>query len=90
MSKFIVVSVYDSKAETFAEPKFFPNVATAIRAFKVATVQEGNLFNVHAEDYTLFELGSFDSESGMLAPLGTPKAIVRAVVVLAESRKEQN
>lgn len=59
-----IYSVYDNKAQVFSTPIFQANDAVAIRAFGAAVKQEGNDFNVYAEDYSLWCLGVFDDVKG--------------------------
>ena len=72
-----VFAIYDSKAEAFLQPWFSPTKATAIRSFSQAANEETSDFNRFAEDYTLFEIGSWEPASGVLVmseakvPLGT-------------------
>lgn len=60
-----VFSIYDSKAEAFLQPFFCVNAAVAVRSFQRAVQEEGSDFNKYAPDYTLFELGDWDQESGV-------------------------
>lgn len=57
-------SVYDSKAKAYIPPFFFPKVAMAIRVFTDSVNDPHHQFNKHPEDYTLFEIGIFDDETG--------------------------
>ncbi|AXH75720.1 MAG: nonstructural protein [Microviridae sp.] len=58
-----IFSVYDTKAKTFCTPFFSQNKNTALRDFKHACNDTGSHLFKSPEDYTLFELGSFDDES---------------------------
>lgn len=58
-------ATYDAKAETYHLPFYARNSAVAIRSFEEAANQEGHDFMRFAADYTLFELGTFDDESGV-------------------------
>lgn len=58
-------SVYDSKAEAFIQPFFSQSTGTAVRSFEDAANQESHEFQKHAADYTLFELGDFDQNTGI-------------------------
>lgn len=62
--KLKMFSIYDSKAEAFLQPFFSQTTGTAIRSFESAANEVGHDFNKYAGDYTLFELGEFDQESG--------------------------
>lgn len=64
-----IFGVYDSKAMAFLQPFFSESVGAAVRAFGDA-VNEGNSpLSKHPGDYQLYELGSIDTESGLLTPL---------------------
>lgn len=70
-------TVFDAKASAYMQPFFSRNTATAIRSFEVACNDESHEFNLHAFDYTLFEIGEFDQEHCTLKPT-TPVSIARA------------
>lgn len=59
-------SVHDSKAETFMPPFSVPSKGLAIRAFEDCINSDDHHFGKHPADYTLFEVGSFDTDSGEL------------------------
>lgn len=73
--KQLVMSVYDSKAEMFNQPMFFKAKGEAIRAFIDEVNREGSALKMHPEDYTLFNIGEFDVEIGLLTPLNTPQSL---------------
>lgn len=58
--------VYDSKAEAYLQPFFSSSTGVAIRNFESACNTEDHAFHIHAGDYTLFEIGTFDSLTGVL------------------------
>lgn len=59
-----VFSIYDSKAEAYLQPFFSPTRGMAIRSFQNAANTAGHDFNRFAADFTLFELGEFEPNSG--------------------------
>lgn len=59
-----IYSVRDAKADAFLQPFFAVNDAVAIRLFTTACMDDDHLFSQHAEDYTLFRIGTFDPGSG--------------------------
>lgn len=87
-----VFSVYDSCAEAFTRPVFVPNRALCIRSleelFRGLHPQGNQEFVEHAEDYTLFELGSFDEENGLLDPLPSPVRVIGLWEVKAKVEKD--
>lgn len=66
MSIIKAFSVFDSKAESYIQPFFFPATGQAIRAFETAAQDENHEFYKHAADYTLFEIGTFNQGTGHL------------------------
>lgn len=71
----ITLCVYDSKAKAFHEPIYVPTVAIGIRAFKVACNTSDHDFFKFAEDYTLFETGTWDPATAKSVDLPTPKSL---------------
>lgn len=59
-------SVYDSKTEAYAAPFFFNSRGQAIRQFGDLANDPNSSLCKHAEDFTLFELGSFDDSNAMV------------------------
>lgn len=67
-----IFSIWDSKAEAFHLPWFTQNVQTGLRMFSDAVNDSGTQFNKHAGDYTLFEMGTFETTSGKFKQHKTP------------------
>ena len=68
-------SVYDSAAEAYLPPFILPNVQMAQRIFGDCINSPEHQFSKHPEDYTLFELGIFDDETGKHELQRTPKSL---------------
>lgn len=66
--KILTYSVRDSKAERYISPFYAPTRAVAQRMFETAANTPGENFNAHSGDFTLFEIGTFDDETGILTP----------------------
>jgi hypothetical protein len=64
--KMFIYSVYDSTAQTYTAPFFFPNNALAIRAMRGVLLDPQHSFSKHAADYTLFAIGEWDDSNGMV------------------------
>lgn len=71
--KLTLFSVFDSKAEAFIQPFFSLNTGTGKRAFKTAANDPKADFHINAGDYTLFELGTFDQNTGKFEILESPE-----------------
>jgi hypothetical protein len=61
---FGIYAVYDETAATYLPPFFLPNDAMAQRSFADAVMDEKHAFSKNIQDYTLFKLGQWESDSG--------------------------
>lgn len=61
-------AVWDVKAEAFMRPFFAVTAGSAIRGFSDAVNAPDSEIAKHPEDYTLFEVGTFDDHSGLMRP----------------------
>lgn len=77
--KLKIFSIYDSKAQGYISPWCVPSTAFAVRIFSDDCNNPESAFWMHPEDYTLFELGSFDVETGNIEKQATPLAVVKAI-----------
>lgn len=62
----LVFTVYDSAASAYMDPFFAPTAEFALRGFREAVNTPGHQFNKFPEDYTLFQIGTYSSESAVL------------------------
>lgn len=67
-------SVYDSAAKRYLQPFFAETQEVAIRMFRAIVNKADHQFNRFPEDYTLFYVGVFDGETGMVQPC-TPHSL---------------
>lgn len=80
--KYVVVAIRDDKTGFFS-PQCEPNEASAVRNFEHAvTSRPDSLFFTHPADYSLFRVGAFDSETGVIESC-LPEPIVTAAQVLS-------
>lgn len=61
-----VFSIMDSKVKVFAQPFYMRNAAEALRAWSNTINDPQTQFAKHPADYTLFEIGSYDDETGVI------------------------
>lgn len=80
-----VFSVYDAKVEAYLQPFFLPSKGAAVRAITDCVNDNQHQFARHPEDYTLFELGSYDDAKGAFTLHPAPQVIG---VVLEFKNKE--
>jgi hypothetical protein len=64
----ILFTVFDSAAKAYMEPFFAPTVEFAIRKFRATVNEPGTTIHRFPEDYSLFAIGEFDPETGMVKP----------------------
>lgn len=67
--------VRDGKALAFLQPFFSISAGAAIRAFGDAVNESNSVFGKHPEDYVLYELGTFDDNSGEFIGCGLTKML---------------
>lgn len=70
-------SVRDRASVSFGNPMFIPSRGQALRSFsdEVNRVDANNILNTHPEDFDLFYLGDFDTNTGQFASLVNPEQI---------------
>lgn len=80
-----VYAVYDSAIKSFMAPFFMQTDGQAIRAFSdTVNAVPPTLVSKHPEQFTLYNLGTFDDESGELTP-GKQTALAKAIELKSES-----
>lgn len=83
----LICAVYDSKVAAYFPPFFVRHEAMAQRWFLEQCGNEQHDFHKFPEDYTLFELGSFDDVGAKWEIYATPHAIITALVARNVSMK---
>lgn len=81
--KFLMFSVFDQCASAFLPPFVLPEVRIAERTFGDCVTSRDHAFGKHPADYTLFELGSFESDDGLVSAYGAPRLVVNGEVLKA-------
>lgn len=64
----IIVAVRDRQITAFLRPFTAQSRGQAIRSFRDEVNRDGSELNSHPEDYELYELGTFDEQTGNLKP----------------------
>jgi hypothetical protein len=82
-----VFAIYDAASEAYMQPYFNQTIGAAIRSFSDAVNDNSTMLGKHAEDFTLFQIGSFDDTAGVLEGM-TPKRIVSALEVKLSHTKD--
>nr|QJB19603.1 MAG: nonstructural protein [Microvirus sp.] len=74
-----IFTVFDSKAEAYMQPFFMQSKGAAIRAYADLANDSNHTFGKHPEDYTLFEIGSYDEATAAIVSYSTPISLGVAV-----------
>lgn len=69
--KLHVLSVRDRAADVFGQPMFVPAVGVGVRSFVDELNRQGpdNVLSRHPEDFDLYELGTYDDNTGRFQQL---------------------
>lgn len=64
--KLKIYAIRDQQVDAFSTPIFMVSTGHAIRGFsdQVNDKTENNMLNKHAEDFALYALGEFDTDTG--------------------------
>lgn len=76
--KMLVFSVYDEKAEFFGNPFFVTAPGQATRMFADLSKDKQTTVGNHPEDFTLYQVGTWNNTEAKLDSLATPKFIAKA------------
>ena len=68
-------TVFDVKAEAYMNPFVADSTGLAIRTFADIANDPKHPIGEHPEDYTLFEIGTYDPLTGMVEKLKTHKPL---------------
>lgn len=73
-----VFAILDVKAGAYLQPMYFRRTEEALRSFSAAACNPDLDFYKYAEDYVLFEIGSYDDSTGLHKPLVSPISVLSA------------
>jgi len=59
-----IISVRDGKAGIYMKPQINLHLGAVMREWEVVVNEPNSIFGKFPEDFTLFELGTFDDETG--------------------------
>lgn len=71
-----VYAIFDSAAHIFTAPTIDISDASAVRAFHQALANPCSVMNFKPGDFSLYQVGTFDVESGTLEPMVPPSRLV--------------
>lgn len=76
--KLLAYTIYDEKAETFGHPFFVSIQGIAERHLSDWAQNPDSMIGRHPEDFTLYQIGTWNDSEAKLESLGTPKFIAKA------------
>lgn len=85
--KYGIYSIRDMKTG-FLPPTVDVNALSAMRNFEHACYNSDSLFFSHPEDYSLFALGTFDTDTGRICPDDNPTELVSAFQVKLKNEEK--
>lgn len=74
-----VFSIFDEKALVFRTPIFMCQTGQVVRAFDSLVNDKQSEINRYPADFKLYEMGTFDDNSGLLVSLPQPKYVCAAL-----------
>ena len=82
-----IFSIYDQKADAYAQPFFCANANVAQRSVMQAMHPDSQLY-VHATDFVLFKIGEYDDSTGKITPTEFPENIATMQAIKAQMTDE--
>jgi hypothetical protein len=74
----IVTAVYDQKSESYGRPIVENTVGAAVRAFEHEATQGDNALAKFPQDFSLWQIGTYDELKGEIKSLGTKVNLANA------------
>jgi len=74
-------AIRDSKAECFNQPFVTHTTADAERSFHRLKNDTTSMIHMYPEDYDLYQIGEYDTNTGVIKALDTPFHIAKAATL---------
>lgn len=75
--KVSVFVIYDSKVGAYLQPFFSQSKGSALRALQDLVDDVKHNFHKYAEDFTLFELGTWSDQDTVFDLYDTPRSVIK-------------
>ena len=83
-----IVGIFDRKAQIFISLEPTANTSVAVRQFQdVVNKTDGNPISKWPEDYSLWDLGQFETETGEIMPNRKGKSFHKKLIIEAKDLK---
>ena len=73
--KYGVYCIFDAASSTFTAPTIDISDESALRAFQHAIANPESIMNFKPDDFSLYQVGNFDVETGRLEPMVPPSRL---------------
>lgn len=81
---FNVYAIFDSKGKFYGNPFYRGHNGEALRQFSDMVQDSGSIYSKHPEDYSLYRLGTFDTNEGSLGGLKNSEFLANAIDFVAK------
>lgn len=81
-----VMAAFDKKAAAFMQPFYASRPEVGLRSFQEAANIEDHQVCKHPEDFSLFQLGTWDDNTGLFQLYPTPKHVAEAINLKKDRR----
>lgn len=82
-----IFTIFDKAAKAFQRPFTSPEQGIATRAIQDLVNEPGHELNKHPGDYTLYEIGTFDDNKGIVEPYPTPDLVMHCAAMVADNAR---
>ena len=78
--QYVVCAVLDAAVGAFNRPFFVQSTGVAVRSFRdeVNRAEPDNPMHRHPDDFTLYNLGTWDDSNARFTPVADPEVLARA------------
>lgn len=83
----VVCSVFDTKAAVYSNPFYSVNTAVAARDFAHGCNDPNSALHRNPDDYILYQVASFDDETGLFTPCVPPVFVAAANTSISQGEQ---
>ena len=84
-----VFAVRDVKSDAFGAPIVCATKGLAMRSFQEACLDKSSPMAQYPEDFSLYEIGTYEANAGRLTGHPLPQLIVTATEILAQVKRDR-
>lgn len=88
MNNLNIYSIYDTATQSFMQPFYMHNDATATRAFSDNVNSNETNISKHPDHYKLYKVGEWDDQKGKITPLPSPTFVIGAIDCINPTKED--